>query len=75
MDWFTELWGDNPDTQAAVDAGLESLRTVEQARLAAIPAPREFVVRKCTRCGGAGRFNFRPAGGVCYRCGGSGLEP
>lgn len=78
-DWFTALWGDQPQTQAEVATGLEAMRLAETARRAAVESAAVAKlasdrIARCGRCGGGGilsQFMHRN-NGLCFHCGGSG---
>ena len=80
MDWMTELFGESETTQAEVEAGLLIAREKEAARLQNLKVEQEAlrlrqITRRCPRCMGSGKlpqFTYR-AGGICFRCGGSGM--
>lgn len=79
-DFLTELFGENLPSQEEVEAGLIAIEDAEAARLATLKAETEErrlrqITNRCPRCMGAGKlpqFTYR-AGGVCFKCGGSGM--
>lgn len=78
-DYLDELFGGGLDP-IEVEAGLDSMKTAEAARLealatAAASAAAARDAMRCPRCAGAGRlahFTHRK-GGECFLCGGSGV--